>query len=149
MGAILVEYWPCCHQLSLWGLAHVVDQPCHYHTQDSSKRCPKCPWETWTKWNLFIRKRNEVFRYTPSNETTTICVKQAALRLVDRLARDVPQPVSVGKSSRRRDPVEFLGSFWNISLVYKFVVCYIYSLVCNGIRLIPSRTNVRLGFCDS
>jgi len=40
------------------------------------------------------------------------------------------------------------GSFWNVSLVYKFV-CYIYSLVCNGIRLIPSQTNVRLGFCDS
>ena len=41
------------------------------------------------------------------------------------------------------------GSFWNILLVYKFVISYIYSLVCNGIRLIPSQTNVRLGFCDS
>ena len=40
------------------------------------------------------------------------------------------------------------GSFWNISLVYKFVISYIYSLVCNGIHLIPSQTNVRLGFCD-
>jgi len=26
----------------------------------------------------------------------------------------------VGKSSRRRDPVEVSGSFWNNSLVYKF-----------------------------
>ena len=40
------------------------------------------------------------------------------------------------------------GSFWNISLVYKFVISCIYSLVCNGIRFIPSQTNVRLGFCD-
>ena len=40
------------------------------------------------------------------------------------------------------------GSFWNISLVYKFVISYIYLLVCNGIYLIPSQTNVRLGFCD-
>jgi len=92
MDAILVEYWPCCHQLSHWDLAHVVDQPGHYRAQDSSKRCSECQWETWTKWNLFMRKRNEVFRYTPSKETTTIWVKQAALKLVDRLARDVPQP---------------------------------------------------------
>ena len=35
---------------------------------------------------------NEVFRYTPSKEMTTISVKQAALRLVDRLAHDVLQP---------------------------------------------------------
>ena len=48
---------------------------------------------------------------------------------------------SVEKSSRRRDLVE-------VSLVYKFVICYIHSLVCNGIRCIPSQTNVRLGFCD-
>ena len=89
MGAILVEYWPCCHQLSHWDLAR-VDQPGHYRAQDSSKRCSECQWETWTKWNLFMRKRNEVFRYTPSKET--IWVKQAALRLVDRLARDIPQP---------------------------------------------------------
>jgi len=41
------------------------------------------------------------------------------------------------------------GSFWNISLVYKFVISCIYSLVCNGIRFIPSQTNVRLGFCDT
>jgi len=40
------------------------------------------------------------------------------------------------------------GSFWNSSLVYKFVICYIHSLVCNGIRFIPSQTNVRLVFCD-
>jgi len=40
------------------------------------------------------------------------------------------------------------GSFWNISLVYKFVISYIYSLVCNGIHFIPSQTNVRLGFCN-
>ena len=33
-------------------------------------------------------------------------------------------------------------------LVYKFVISYIYSLVCNGICFIPSQTNVRLGFCD-
>jgi len=33
---------------------------------------------------------------------------------------------SVGKSSRRRDPAEFSGMFWNISLVYKFVICCIY-----------------------
>jgi len=39
-----------------------------------------------------MRKRNEVFRYTPSKEMTTISVKRAALRLVDRLAHDVPQP---------------------------------------------------------
>ena len=36
------------------------------------KRCNGCRWETWTKWILFLRKRNEVFRYTPSKETTTI-----------------------------------------------------------------------------
>ena len=41
------------------------------------------------------------------------------------------------------------GSFWNISLVYKFVISYIYSLVCNRICLIPSQTNVRLGFWDN
>ena len=70
----------------------VVDQPDHYCAQDSSKRCNECRWETWTKWKPFMRKRNEAFRYTPSKETTTIWVKQAALRLVDRLARDVPQP---------------------------------------------------------
>ena len=33
-------------------------------------------------------------------------------------------------------------SFWNILLVYKFVISYIYSLVCNGICFIPSQTNV-------
>ena len=38
--------------------------------------------------------------------------------------------------------------FWNISLVYKFVISYIYSLVCNGIRFILSQTNVQLGFCN-
>jgi len=40
------------------------------------------------------------------------------------------------------------GSFWNISLVYKFVISYIYSLVCNGICFIPSQTNMGLGFCN-
>jgi len=40
------------------------------------------------------------------------------------------------------------GSFWNISLVFKFVVCCNYSLVCNGICFIPSQTNARLGCCD-
>jgi len=52
----------------------------------------------------------------------------------------------VGKSSRRRDLAEFPGMFWNISLVYKFVIHCIYLLVCNGIRLIPSQTNLRLRF---
>jgi len=34
----------------------------------------------------------------------------------------------VGKSSRRYDPVEFSGSFWNSSLVYK--LCnLLYSLI--------------------
>jgi len=53
----------------------------------------------------------------------------------------------VGKSSRRCDPREIPGMFWNISSVHKFVICYVYSLVCNGIHL-PSQTNVRLDFCD-
>ena len=73
-------------------LTRVVDLPGHYRAQGSSKRCNRCRWETWTKWKPFIRKRNEAFRYTPWKETTTICVKQAALRLVDRLADSVPQP---------------------------------------------------------
>ena len=81
--------WPYCNLL---GSIRVVDQLGHYHTQDSSERCSECRWETWTKWNLFMRKRSEVFRSTPSKEMTTIWVKQAALRLVDRLARSVPQP---------------------------------------------------------
>jgi len=38
-------------------------------------------------------------------------------------------------------------TFWNVFLVYKSIVI-IYLLVCNGIRFIPSQTNVRLGFCD-
>jgi len=54
----------------------------------------------------------------------------------------------VGKSSRCHDLREFPGMFWNISSAYKFVICYVYSLVCNGIHYIPSQTNVRLGFCD-
>jgi len=57
--------------------------------------------------------------------------------------------LSVGKSSRRRDPVEVLRTFWNIFEYVRFVISCIYSLVCNGIRFIPSQTNVRLGFCDT
>ena len=48
----------------------------------------------------------------------------------------------VGKSSWHR---ELPGMFWNISLVYKFVICCICSLVCNKICFIPSQTNVQLG----
>ena len=62
--------------------------------------------------------------------------------------RDISLKESVGKSSWHRDPAEFPGRFWNISLVYKFVICCIYSLVCNRIHFIPSQTNVRLGFYD-
>jgi len=54
----------------------------------------------------------------------------------------------VGKSSWCCDPAEFSGTFWNVSLVYKCVICYIYLLVCNRIRFIPSQTNVWLGFCN-
>jgi len=41
-------------------LTRVVDQPGHYRTQGSSKGCNICRWETWTRWNLFMRKRNNV-----------------------------------------------------------------------------------------
>ena len=61
----------------------------------------------------------------------------------DRSLVFLPADINVGESSRRRDPVEASG------ILYKFVISYIYSLVCNGIRLIPSQTNVRLGFCDN
>jgi len=30
----------------------------------------------------------------------------------------------------------------------RFVICCIYSLVCKGIRFIPSQTNMRLRFCN-
>jgi len=50
------------------------------------------------------------------------------------------------KSSRRHDPAEFSGTFWNSYLVY--IHC-IYLLVCNKICFISSQINVRLGFCDS
>jgi len=55
----------------------------------------------------------------------------------------------VGKSSWHHDLAEFPGRFWNISVVYKFVICCIYSLVCNRICFIPSQTNVQPGFCDT
>ena len=55
------------------------------------QKCNECRWETWTRWKLFMRNKNKVFRCTLS-KNTTIWVKQAALRLVDRLARDVPEP---------------------------------------------------------
>ena len=54
----------------------------------------------------------------------------------------------VRKSREHCDPVKVLESFWNISLVYKFVICCIYLLVCNGIHFIPSQTNMQLGFCN-
>ena len=45
--------WPYCNLL---GSIRVVDQPGHYHTQDFSKRCSECRWETWTKWNPLWEK---------------------------------------------------------------------------------------------
>jgi len=57
--------------------------------------------------------------------------------------------VSAGKSSWCCDLVEVSGTFWNSYLVYKLDICCIYLLVCNGIYLIPSQTNLQLGFCDS
>jgi len=40
---------------------------------------------------------------------------------------------SVGKSSRRCDPAEVLGTFWNLSLVYKIFNSLYTPWFCNGI----------------
>jgi len=48
----------------------------------------------------------------------------------------------VGKSSRRRDPAEFSGTFWNISLVYKFCNL-LYLLIGLQRNTIFSKSNQR------
>jgi len=70
-----------------------------------------------------MRKRNEIFRYTPSKETTTIWVKQAALRLVDRLARDVPQPDRPNYLLHARHPIH---------LWYRFICSWITDTSLKG-----------------
>jgi len=48
----------------------------------------------------------------------------------------------VGKSSRRRDPAELTGTFWNISLVYKFCNL-LYLLIGLQRNTLYSRSNQR------
>jgi len=95
--------------------------------------------------NQVLTKKNEVLPTTDQESSKPLCDK--SMRSWCRYW--IADKTSVGKSSRRCDLAEFSGTFWNISLVYKFVIHCIYSLVCNGIRLIPSQTNVRLRFCDN
>jgi len=75
-------------------------------------------------------------------------LKRKDYQLFNELWTIFAQVGSVGKSSRQWSGWIFGNLLECFSLLYKFVICYIHSLVCNGIHFIPSQTNVRLDFCD-
>jgi len=89
----MVDYG-CCLTRILIDLAVINRDTCSRSTRPLPftrlfKKMQRMSVRDLDKMETFHEKK--VFRYTPSKETTTIWVKQPALRLVDRLAHDVPQ----------------------------------------------------------